>query len=86
MPKADNYLPTSAEPEAEQAKQNEESDAGVRGGAAASGHQEDVRTQSYATDRLDSIDSGRTDLRALDDHGSWRAVAHACHVDPDGHE
>jgi len=86
MRRAGNYLPTSAESQTEQATANEKPDAEVRGGAAASVSEQDVRTQSYENERLRSIDSQRTDLRALDEHGSWRAVAHACHVDPDGHQ
>lgn len=57
----------------------------VRGGAAGSGLQDNDRKKSYHSERLSCIDTQRTGLRGLDDHGSWRAVMYACHADARGH-
>jgi hypothetical protein len=68
-----------------EATQERESAAGDSGQEGPAGPDND----SYNTnsERLRGIGTPRRrDLRDVDGHESWRGVASACHIDPDGHE
>lgn len=68
-----------------EATQEGKKPAGAPGQEGPAGSNND--SYNTTSERLRGIGTPRRrDLRDVDGHESWRGVASACHIDPDGHE
>lgn len=80
MSAGDSFTTSAEDDGIEHTTKHESTDGEKVPPASPAGNQDDC-TQYYPAERLSCIDK-RTDIRAVDDHASWREVARACHVKP----